>query len=180
MTIHSDHPFATPEHDRDPLRRLRGRMPAPVTVWATGDGANREGWTVSSLLVAEGDDGSDGRGPVVVGLLDEDSELAAEVAGGTTLCISLLTHDHRDVADAFARVAPAPGGPFRVGEWEPTAWGPRLVGAAGWLGVRVSAEPTYAGWALLVTARVEHAEIADGTPMAHVRGRYVDLSRLGA
>ena len=35
MTIHGDHPFLPPADGRDPLRRWRGRMPAPVSVWTT-------------------------------------------------------------------------------------------------------------------------------------------------
>ena len=68
MTIHTEHPFLDPE--RDPLRRFRGRLAAPVTVLTGGDGASREGWTVSSLLLA------DGRPPQMLALLDADSELA--------------------------------------------------------------------------------------------------------
>ncbi|GAB3703132.1 flavin reductase family protein [Mariniluteicoccus flavus] len=168
MTIHSDHPFATPEPDRDPVRRLRGRLPAPVTVWTTGEGRTREGWTVSSMLVADGDPAE------VLGLLDEDSELADAVAVTGTACISVLGYAHRALADAFARIAPAPGGPFRMGEWEDTAWGPRLVGAS-WLGVRLEPDPDHAGWALLLRGRIEHAEPGEAMPMAHVRGRYRDL-----
>src|SRR6478609_3176433 len=51
VSIHSEHPFLPPEGERDPLRRFRGRMPQPVTLWCAGDEARRAGWTVSSLLV---------------------------------------------------------------------------------------------------------------------------------
>lgn len=177
MTIHSDHPFATPQPDRDPVRRLRGRLAAPVTVWATGRGAGREGWTLSSVLIADGDtgDATGNRAPEVLGLLDEDTDLAAELAPGSLLVVNLLAAGQGPVADAFARVAPSPGGPFRTGTWLDTAWGPRLEGAAGWLGVRVVAEPAYAGWALLVRARIEHAEVDDRDPLVHLRGRYRTL-----
>ena len=36
--IHDDNPFGIPEADRDPVRRFRGRMPAPVTVVTAGVG----------------------------------------------------------------------------------------------------------------------------------------------
>ena len=68
MSIHTEHPFATPEGDRDPLRRLRGRMAAPVTVWTTGTGAGRHGLTISSVVVAEGEPAH------VLGLVDEDTD----------------------------------------------------------------------------------------------------------
>ena len=33
VTIHATDPFATPDDARSPLRRLRARMPATVTLW---------------------------------------------------------------------------------------------------------------------------------------------------
>ncbi len=173
MTIHAGHPFATPEPDRSPLRRWRGRMSAPVSVWAAGDGAGRTGWTLSSFLVA------DGEPPEVLGLLDEDSALADRLTAagpdGATLTVNLLGWTHRGLADAFAGVAPAPGGPFTLGSWRTTDWGPVLVDAPGWLGARLVGEPQPAGWSLLVRAVVEHVELgpepADGM-LGYVRGRY--------
>ena len=55
MTIHSGHPFLEPESERDPARRLRGRVGGAVTLWTTGSGADRTGLTVSSVLVAAGE-----------------------------------------------------------------------------------------------------------------------------
>jgi 3-hydroxy-9,10-secoandrosta-1,3,5(10)-triene-9,17-dione monooxygenase reductase component len=48
-------PFAVPPERRDPTRRLRGRLVAPVTVWTAGRPPGGAGLTVSSVLVAEGD-----------------------------------------------------------------------------------------------------------------------------
>jgi flavin reductase (DIM6/NTAB) family NADH-FMN oxidoreductase RutF len=178
VTIHPGHPFATPEPDRNPLRRWRGRMIAPVSVWAAGDGTGRTGWTLSSFLVA------DGEPPEVLGLLDEDSTLAdrltsADPEPGAALTVNLLGWAHRGLADAFAGTAPAPGGPFTLGVWEPTAWGPVLADAPGWLGVRLVGEPQSAGWSLLVRAVVEHVELgadpADGM-LGYLRGRYRALT----
>ena len=174
MTIHAGHPFATPEPERSPLRRWRGRMVAPVSVWAAGQGTERVGWTLSSFLVA------DGEPPEVLGLLDEDSALAdrltsADPGSEATLTVNLLGWADRGLADAFAGIAPAPGGPFTLGSWQPSPWGPILSEAPGWLGARVAAEPQPAGWSLMVRAVVEHVEIgpepADGM-LAHLRGRY--------
>src|ERR671932_775332 len=47
-------PFAVPAERRDPARRLRGRLVAPVTVWTAGHPPGGAGLTVSSVLVAEG------------------------------------------------------------------------------------------------------------------------------
>ena len=164
MTIHSDHPFMPPEGERDPLRRFRGRLPAPVTVWATGEGRERRGFTVSSLLIADGEPGR------VAGLVDEDSDFRDALTDVFT--INVLTPAHTTMANAFAGVGPAPGGPFTLGEWEQTEWGPVLVGSAGWLGVRLDAEPRHLGWALLVEATIEHLELGDSDALTHLRGRY--------
>ena len=69
VTIHSDHPFLPPEGERSPLRRFRGRMVAPVSLWTAYAGERRVGWTVSSLLVADGPE------PMLLGLLDPDADL---------------------------------------------------------------------------------------------------------
>ncbi|MEP6814792.1 MAG: flavin reductase [Marmoricola sp.] len=169
MTIHPEHPFLSPDGERDPLRRLRGRLPAPVTVWATGAGPDRVGLTVSSVLVAAG------APPVVLGLVDEESAFWDERPEVFT--VSLLGSGAGYLADAFAGTVPAPGGPFTLGSWEQTAWGP-VVDGAGWVGVRrVAGPPRHAGWALLVEEVVEHVELGDADAMVHVRGRYRDLRR---
>jgi flavin reductase (DIM6/NTAB) family NADH-FMN oxidoreductase RutF len=177
VTIHADHPFATPEGDRSPLRRWRGRMVAPVSVWAAGDGAGRTGWTLSSFLVA------DGEPPEVLGLLDEDSALADRLTAagpeGATLTVTLLGWAHRGLADAFAGLAPAPGGPFTLGSWLRSDWGPVLADAPGWLGARLVGEPQPAGWSLLVRAVVEHVELGPEPPdgmLGYVRGRYRSMA----
>lgn len=165
MTIHSDHPFVPSEGDRDPLRRLRGRMPAPVTVWSTGVDRAREGLTISSILVADGEPAR------VLGLVDADSDFWD--AEPSTWVVNLLGAEHRFLADAFAGTAPAPGGPFTLGSWTDSEWGPVLAGTAGWIGVRrADVEPREVGWGLLVEGIVEHVEIGDAEAMIHVRGRY--------
>ncbi len=172
MTIHSEHPFLPPEGERKATRRLRGRMPLPVTVWTSELDGRRVGWTVSSVMVA------DGEPPEVLGLVDEDSELADVIAETHVAAVSVLGWPHRALADAFAGVAPAPGGPFRLGEWTDTAWGPVLTNAPGWLGVRISeGEIDHAGWSLLVRGTIEQVEVSgssDGV-LGYLRGRYRQL-----
>ena len=52
MTIHPGHPFPTPD---DPVRRLRGRIGATVSLWTAGTSDDdRAGLTVSSWLVGTG------------------------------------------------------------------------------------------------------------------------------
>jgi flavin reductase (DIM6/NTAB) family NADH-FMN oxidoreductase RutF len=173
VTIHHSHPFATGEQDRNPLRRFRGRMTSPVSIWAAADGGNRAGWTLSSFLVAEGDPGE------VIGVIDEESALADLLAETATVTVNLLGWDQRNLADAFAGVAPAPGGPFALAAWTDTEWGPVLLNSLGWVGARLRPDPDHAGWGLLLRAVVERVEIQPGPTedlLCYARGRYRSLT----
>ncbi len=168
MTIHSEHPFSDPDPDRDPARRLRGRLGGAVTLWTTGTGPGRAGLTVSSVLVAHGDPAR------ILGLLDPEADLVRALESTGTAVVALLGWPHRDLADAFAGVAPAPGGPFRMGTWEDSEWGPVLQGVPAWAGIRIDGPPTEVGWSLLVEGVVEYVAILeDAEPLVHRRGRYV-------
>lgn len=161
MTIHSSHPFADP--DPDPVRRLRGRLTGTVAL-LTSEGA---GLTVSSLMVANGEPAR------VLALVDPDSDLAEAVTDTGRAVVQLLSWSHRDLADAFAGTAPAPGGPFRTGTFEDTAWGPRLADATTWAGTALESA-TEVGWSTLLTLRIEDVSVGDDDqPLVHRRGRYV-------
>ncbi len=171
MSIHAEHPFLTPEPDRDPVRRARGRLSAPVTVWTAGSGRARAGLTVSSMMIAEGDPAE------VIGLINPDSALAETMLQTATVAVSVLGGRDRLVADVFAGVSPSPGGPFRSGRWSDSDWGPVLDGAPAWIGARLLAgEPARAGWGYLVRARVETVRLVDLTEadraLGYLRGRY--------
>ncbi len=167
MTIHSSHPFLEPENERDPVRRLRGRLGGAVTLWTTGVGPSRAGLTVSSLMLANGEP------PHALALLDPDSDFAVALESTRTAVVQLLEWQHRDLADAFAGVAPAPGGVFKLGTWTDAEWGPVLQGASAWAGVRLADEPRDVGWSSLVDTVVEHVEITEeAQPLVHRRGRY--------
>ncbi|WP_091532905.1 flavin reductase family protein [Microlunatus soli] len=171
MSIHAEHPFLTPEPDRDPIRRARGRLNAPVTIWASGSERDRAGLTVSSMIIAEGDPGE------VIGLVNPESSLGESIADAGTVAISVLGGQHRQIADVFAGVTPSPGGKFRTGRWGQTEWGPVAEGAPAWIGARLlDGEPERAGWALLVRARIEKVVLADLTEadqaLGYLRGRY--------
>jgi flavin reductase (DIM6/NTAB) family NADH-FMN oxidoreductase RutF len=168
VTIHSEHPFHDPESERDQVRRLRGRLGGTVSLWATGSGRDRTGLTVSSFVVALGSPGH------VLALIDPDSDLAVAVQTQRMAVVQLLEWEQRDLADAFAGQAPAPGGVFRLGEWTDTAWGPLLNGCSAWAGVRlVEGRPSQVGWSLLVDTVVEHIDVGDERqPLVHRRGRY--------
>ncbi len=110
----------------------------------------------------------------LLALLDPDSAFTGALVGARVAVIQLLEWKHRNLADAFAGLFPAPGGVFRLAEWAPTAWGPRLVDTSAWCGVRLSdVEPIEVGWSLLVDVAVEEIHIMDeAQPLIHRRGRY--------
>lgn len=164
MTIHSTHPFADPEPD--PLRRFRGRLGGVVTLWTSGAGPERAGLTMTSVMVANGEPAR------VLGLVDPDSDLAEALVRTGRAVVQLLAWEHRDLADAFAGAAPAPGGLFRQAEFEQTGWGPRLADADTWLGVSLESRADV-GWSTLVTCTIDEVSIGtDTAPLVHRRGRY--------
>lgn len=169
VSIHASDPFATPDELRSPVRRLRGRLPAAVTLWTGGAGRDRAGLTVSSTLVVDGDPGR------LVGLIDDESELWATVssgdAGGRFAVVPLAAGDQQ-LADRFAGLLPAPGGLFATGDWAQTDWGPVPAARSTWAGCRLdTARPL--GWSLLVEATIEHVVLgADEGSLLHHRGRY--------
>lgn len=168
MTIHSSHPFDSPDADRDPARQLRGRVGATVSLWTAGTGRDRAGLTVSSYLIAAGEPSR------IVAVLHPESDLLEQLEETGTAVVALLDWRHRELADVFAGLMPAPGGPFRTGEWQDTEWGPRLAGLTTWAGVRLEAGATRdVGWSRLVEAAIEHVEVGDDAePLVHRRGRY--------
>ncbi|MGA9344996.1 MAG: flavin reductase family protein [Nocardioidaceae bacterium] len=171
MTIHPEHPFQVAPDQRDPVRRWRGRLGGTVSLWTSGTGkgpTGRAGLTVSSLLIAAGEPGH------VLGLLDPDSTLAERLLETRTTVVQLLEWRHRDLADAFAGVAPAPGGVFTLGEWVDSEWGPRLADASSWAGARlVETDPVDVGWSILVDLVIEYLEVGEEhKPLVHRRGRY--------
>lgn len=168
MTIHTTHPFLEPEGERDPVRRLRGRLGGTVSLWTAGSvEGTRGGLTVSSWMVAGGEPGR------VLALLDPDSDLTDVLLETGRGVLQLLTWRDRDLADAFAGVAPAPGGPWRMAEWAETDHGPRLAHATTWATLEVESD-VEVGWSRLVTCTLRDVVVGeDMDPLVHRRGRYV-------
>lgn len=174
MTIHSSHPFADP--DPDPARRLRGRIGAGVTLWTAGEGASRAGLTVTSLMVALGPT------PSLLALLDPDSDLLAELRDSGRAVVHLLTWDDRQLAEAFAGTAPAPGGAFRQAEFVATPYGPLLERAATHALVSLAGERGV-GWSVEVEVVLDSITLGDAgasgntgdRPLLHRRGRFSSL-----
>ncbi|WP_203813088.1 flavin reductase family protein [Paractinoplanes tereljensis] len=157
-------PFATPEEEKSAVRRLRGRLASPVTLWTAPGPA---GLTVSSMLVADGDPGR------VLGLIDEESELWDAVEMSGKFAVAPLAPADRQLADRFAGLMPSPGGLFVGQTWQQTDYGPVRAGL--WAGCRlVSSRPC--GWALLVEGVIETISAdAPTAPLIHYRGRYREL-----
>jgi 3-hydroxy-9,10-secoandrosta-1,3,5(10)-triene-9,17-dione monooxygenase reductase component len=171
VTIHASDPFATPEGQRSPVRRLRSRLPAPVTIWTAGAGADRAGLTVSSVLVVDGEPGR------VVGIVDDESELWDAMKATGRCAITMLHAGDHLLADRFAGLLPAPGGKFSAGTWIETGFGPVPAGATTWVGVDLAAARPY-GWGLLIEATIVELHLAADpvASLAHVRGRYRELA----
>lgn len=164
--IHAEHPFAAAPGDRDPLRRLRGRLAAPVTLWTAADGGRRYGLTVSSTLVVAGEPAH------VVGMIDPDSDLWDAIEAAGRFVVAVLGWSHRQLADRFAGQLPAPGGLFAQDDWAASEWGPVPAGALGWLGCRLAGSGTL-GWSRQVTGKVDHVALGeDGPELLYRRGRY--------
>lgn len=160
MTIHSSHPFPTPPDD---VRRFRGRLGGAVSLWTS---AGPVGLTVSSLMVALGEPGR------VLGLLDPDSDLFLALSESGKGVVQLLSWEHRALADAFAGMAPAPGGAFAMASWTSTSHGPLLVGASAWALVSLESVSTV-GWSSLAVCTIDSVEVGDEeVPLLHRRGRY--------
>jgi flavin reductase (DIM6/NTAB) family NADH-FMN oxidoreductase RutF len=169
MTIHGTDPFATPEPDRSPVRRLRGRLVAPVTLWTAPGPA---GLTVSSMLVADGEPGR------VLGLVDDESELWEAISAAGRFAVCPLGTGQRQLADRFAGLAPAPGGWFAQDRWVQTGYGPVPAGdGVTWAGCRLAGSRR-CGWAMLVEGTIAELTIgpaAGADPLSYYRGRYREL-----
>lgn len=185
-SLHYGNPWADPEHMRDPVRRLRGRMPAPVTVWTaggpTGGAAGGTagalgppgpgewaGLTVSSVLMAQGEP------PRLAGLIGPDTDLADELQAAGAFVVHVLDDRHRRLAQHFAGLLPAPDADLAA---EATPHGPHLRAVDDRLDCRVQRCADF-GWSLLVEAVIEESTLgttATGPGLAWYRGQLHRLS----
>lgn len=164
--IHADHPFATPLELREPVRRLRGRLSLPVTVWTAGAPGSYAGLTVSSLLVAEGDPS------LVVGLISPTTDLYEEILSTEAFVVHVIEFGSHTLADRFAGLRPSPGGLFADLKILPSQWGPVLerFPDRAYCSFESAGE---LGFQLLVQGRIERIELAEHTdPLTYLRGRY--------
>jgi 3-hydroxy-9,10-secoandrosta-1,3,5(10)-triene-9,17-dione monooxygenase reductase component len=168
-SLHYGDPWAEPPASRDPVRRLRGRLVLPVTVWTARacEGEQPLGLTVSSVLFGQGNPG------VLAGLLSPTTDLAAVLEHpGTPFAVHVLGAAHRRLAQHFAGELPAPPEMLAT---SPSGHGPLLEAVLDRALCRTSASRSF-GWSLLVEAVVEEVQVTtSGKAMAWHRGGFRTL-----
>ena len=164
--IHDDDPFAVPVEERDPVRRFRGRIPAPVTVVTSGSGPGATGLTVSSLMVADGDPGT------VEFLCGRNADLGDAIVATGGFVVHVLRRGDEALSDRFAGIRPSPGGLFAGLDVTPGRWGLVIVSLQTRAECRLL-ESRDAGWYLAITGSVEDLVLGDDRdPLLRYRGHY--------
>ena len=162
-------PFWLPVDAKDPVRRLRGQLPAPVTVWtaASPDGSP-VGITVSSVLIAEGDTAT------VIGLIAPLSDFWDAVQITRRFLVHVLSADQVRVADQFA--LRYPGDPFEGLATSNSEHGPILDGSATWAKCCLDSHMEV-GWSVLAKGLIVDIMAAANPrlPLVNYRGRYLSV-----
>jgi 3-hydroxy-9,10-secoandrosta-1,3,5(10)-triene-9,17-dione monooxygenase reductase component len=172
LRIGSQPPFAVPAERRDPARRLRGRLVAPVTVWTAGRPPGGAGLTVSSILVAEGQPAR------LLGLIDPTSAFWEAMQETRAFVVHLLAAGDRRLAERFAEIRPPVRGPFERLDVAESPWGPVLAGNRPRAACRLAGS-TPAGHGELVEGVIEQLELHDlEDPLAYLHGRYRSVADL--
>jgi flavin reductase (DIM6/NTAB) family NADH-FMN oxidoreductase RutF len=164
--VTSGNPFLPPAEDRDPNRRLRGRLAGAVTIVTAGSASDKTGLTVSSLFVLEGEPGEI---HMVVGPL---TDLWDVVARTGKCVVHLARAEHAGLSDVFAGLRPSPGGQFAGTTVSISDWGPVLTDLPDRAYCRLI-DAQERGWSGLVALAVDRVEVSDlGDPLIHFRGSY--------
>jgi flavin reductase (DIM6/NTAB) family NADH-FMN oxidoreductase RutF len=167
--IHDENPFDVPEADRDPVRRFRGRMPAPVTVVTAGAGARATGLTVSSLMVADGEPGR------ILFLCGRNADLGDVVASSGGFVVHLVAAGGEALSDRFAGTRPSPGGLFAGLAVSDGPRGPVMTSIVT-RAECVHTASSDAGWYLVVEGAIETVALGDPVaPLLRWRGRYLGV-----
>jgi 3-hydroxy-9,10-secoandrosta-1,3,5(10)-triene-9,17-dione monooxygenase reductase component len=166
--VGAEHPFATPPELRDPARRLRGRLVAPVTVWTAGPVPGGAGLTVSSVLVAEGQPAR------ILGLIDPTTTFWEAMQDSAKFVMHVLAAGDRSLAERFSERRPPIRGAFEGLAATESAWGPVLAGERPCVACRLTGS-----YAELVEGVIEQLELRDlDDPLAYLRGAYRSVRSL--
>jgi 3-hydroxy-9,10-secoandrosta-1,3,5(10)-triene-9,17-dione monooxygenase reductase component len=169
IRVGTQHPFAVPPERRDPARRLRGRLVAPVTVWTAGHRSTGAGLTVSSVLVAEGQPAR------LLGLIDPTSAFWERMQEARAFVVHVLAAGDQALAERFSEVRPPVRGQFDRLEVTESPWGPVLGGSRPRAACRLAGSAPV-GYAELVEGVIEQPELHDlEDPLAYLRGSYRSL-----
>jgi 3-hydroxy-9,10-secoandrosta-1,3,5(10)-triene-9,17-dione monooxygenase reductase component len=167
--IHSDNPFVDDPDSRDPVRRFRGRLSAPVTIVTAGGDTDSTGLTVSSLMIVEGEPG---RIELVVGPTTDLWDAAA-VTG--RFVVHVCSDEDRALSEVFAGLRPSPGGIFAGLHVSQTDWGPvinRLSNRA----YCTFGDRRELGYSGVVSGTIDRVEVAElNRPLTYFRGKYHTL-----
>jgi 3-hydroxy-9,10-secoandrosta-1,3,5(10)-triene-9,17-dione monooxygenase reductase component len=167
-TLRYGDPWAEPPEARDPVRRLRGHLVLPVTIWMAGNGEEGMppvGLTVSSVVLAQG------APPVLAGLISPASDFADVLADSSSgrFVVQLLGSSHRRLAQHFAGELPAPDELLIT---RPSAHGPVLESVPDRMFCRMTASKPF-GWSLLIEAQVEETRVGEpGRGLAWYHGGF--------
>ncbi|MCZ6663022.1 MAG: flavin reductase family protein [Actinobacteria bacterium] len=168
--IHAEHPFADLPEDRDPVRRFRGRLVSPVTIFTSGEGDRRTGLTVSSLFVSEGEPG---RLHAIVGPNTDLWDVAAETE---RFVVHVCGVDDTSLAEVFAGLRPSPGGLFATTSTTPSKWGPVVDEIPDRLFCSLESR-VESGNSGVLAGFVDGVELSDiENPHVHFRGTYRSLT----
>ena len=162
--IHGENPFADAPDARDPVRRFRGRLAAPVTIVTAGDDERRTGLTVSSLVVVEGEPGLV---EAVIGPTTDLWDIAAETG---RFVIHVCEDANRHLSEVFAGIRPNPGGLFAGLDIGLSEWGPVIkeLGNRVYCDYESRREIGYSG---MVRARIAAVDVVDlSSPLVYFRG----------
>jgi 3-hydroxy-9,10-secoandrosta-1,3,5(10)-triene-9,17-dione monooxygenase reductase component len=172
VRIAMQHPFAVPPERRDPARRLRGRLVAPVTVWTAGHPPAAAGLTVSSVLVAEGQPAH------LLGLIDPTSAFWEAMQEARAFVVHILAVGDLALAERFSQIRPRVQGPFDGLKVAESAWGPVLGGKHPRAACHLAGS-TPVGYAELVEGVIEQLELPGlEDPLAYLHGSYRSVGNL--
>jgi 3-hydroxy-9,10-secoandrosta-1,3,5(10)-triene-9,17-dione monooxygenase reductase component len=172
IRVGSRRPFAVPPERRDPARRLRGRLVAPVTVWTAGRPPGGAGLTVSSVLVAEGQPAR------LLGLIGPTSAFWEAMQETGAFVVHVLAAGDRVLAERFSEIRPPIRGPFDGLQVADSPWGPVLGGSRPRAACRLAGSAPV-GYAELVEGVIEQLEVPDPEdPLAYLHGSYRSVQDL--